>query len=310
MTIPSRVICFVGAIVAAAVMHNAPASAFVCDPTADCNLQIPSGGLMRSFILHVPEGYNGAKPLPLVFILHGFGGSAAGMRSLTGMNDKADAEGFFVAYLNGTPCHPSPEEPTCVGQLGWSNGLAPALGINVDDVQYIRDLIAYLESSFRIDGHRVYVAGFSNGAMMTHRLGAELADVLAAVAVAEGTVGAKRVTEPAFHSVPEAIGSIPILIMHGTADATIPLAGGTCLDGNHVCKSVADAVMYWTEQNRCRAGATQASTAAGDVVTSYRACFANSDVVQITINGGGHTWPGIATDAVWSFFSKHARTAR
>ena len=82
------------------------------------------------------------------------------------------------------------------------------------------------------------------------------------------------------------------------------------MGATHVCLSVADAAAYWTGQNNCRGRRIETTTPAGDVVTSYRACFANSDVLLIVVEGGGHTWPGIGTDAAWSFFSKHARTAR
>lgn len=59
----------------------------------------------------------------------------------------------------------------------------------VDDVQFVRDTLARLAAHWRIDSHRIYVAGFSNGAMMTHRLASEMSDVLAGAAEVAGIIG-------------------------------------------------------------------------------------------------------------------------
>ena len=58
-------------------------------------------GIKRSYIVHIPPGYNGNKPVPLVIVLHGLGGTAKYMELTTGMYDKSDAEGFIVVYPEG-----------------------------------------------------------------------------------------------------------------------------------------------------------------------------------------------------------------
>jgi polyhydroxybutyrate depolymerase len=275
-----------------------------CNPSGDYDLTIHSGGLDRPLILHVPGSYDGHKPLPLVLVLHGFGGTAAVMTERTRMSCKAETEGFFVAYLNGTKCDAALGDPGCheghEGQ-GWNSGLTPSLGITVDDVQFVRDVVASLEAQLRVDDRRVYAAGFSNGAFMTHRLAAELPDLLAAVALAEGTIGIGDLT------IPEAVGSIPILIMHGTADTTVTYDGHA--EGLCPCKSVDESVAYWLEHDLCR-GPSRAWTDGTITTTTYAGCFANNDVVLNSIAGGEHNWPSIGTDAAWSFFSKHSRTAQ
>ena len=42
----------------------------------DYNQTITVGPDVRQYILHVPSGYDGSQALPLVFILHGGGGTA------------------------------------------------------------------------------------------------------------------------------------------------------------------------------------------------------------------------------------------
>src|SRR5690348_2090705 len=57
------------------------------------------GGAARTYHVHLPPEQTGA--LPLLFVLHGGGGSGVGMISLTHMNDLADREGVLVVYPDG-----------------------------------------------------------------------------------------------------------------------------------------------------------------------------------------------------------------
>jgi polyhydroxybutyrate depolymerase len=291
----------------------ATASAAAPWPAGDYNRTIVSGATPRQYLLHVPTGYDAHQPLPLVFILHGFGGSAAGMVMATGMSVKADQEGFFIAYLNGTPCVPGDDPGCSPGARGWNSGLSPRLHIDVDDVGLVRDVLAQLQGAVRVDVRRVYAAGFSNGALMCHRLGAELPDVLAGVAVVEGTIGVRQ-PDGTFLTTPDPLGAIPVVIVHGKLDPRILYDGGQGT-GQIDAKPVSDAVAFWASADRCRGGSRSWTDASGSVImTSEAGCVANSDVVLFTVPSGVHRWPNMmetgfsATDAVWEFFSKHPRT--
>src|SRR4051812_4332825 len=63
----------------------------------DHDVTLDFGNLKRHFILHVPAGYDAAKPIPLVVMLHGHGGTAKGI-SKVGWSQEADKETFLVAY--------------------------------------------------------------------------------------------------------------------------------------------------------------------------------------------------------------------
>jgi poly(3-hydroxybutyrate) depolymerase len=73
------------------------------------------------------------------------------------------------------------------------------------------------------------------------------------------------------------------------------------------CKSVDESVAYGLEHDLCP-GPSRTWTDGTITATTHAGCFANNDVVLISIAGGGHNWPSIGTDAAWSFFSKHSRT--
>src|SRR4030095_8892065 len=92
----------------------------------DYHLMISSGGTAREYVLHVPLGYDASTALPLVFLLHGFGGTADGFMKGSHMAEKADLENFFVVAPQGMV--------SAVGGRGWNSGMTPSLGINTDAV--------------------------------------------------------------------------------------------------------------------------------------------------------------------------------
>lgn len=66
---------------------------------------IRHGGLVRTYLLHVPPAARMSRPVPLVLVFHGGFGTGQGMVALTGFNDLADRQGFLVAYPDGIDRH-------------------------------------------------------------------------------------------------------------------------------------------------------------------------------------------------------------
>ena len=134
---------------------------------------------------------------------------------------------------------------------------------------------------------RIYCTGFSNGAAMTYRLAAELTHRLAAIAPIAGNL-----LEIAFTWNP--IHPIPVLEMHGTADATVPY-----YDGPDELWSVEESLNFWIQNNNCSLPADTIllpDINTGDNSTvekiSWTNCSDNSSVIHYKIINGGHTWPG------------------
>jgi polyhydroxybutyrate depolymerase len=75
----------------------------------------------------------------------------------------------------------------------------------------------------------------------------------------------------------------------------------------------------WAERNGCTVAPTESRLAADVVSSTWSDC--DADVQLITVEGGGHGWPGTsdatfgmattdsidATDLIWEFFAAHAR---
>lgn len=59
---------------------------------------------------------------------------------------------------------------------------------------------------------------------------------------------------------------------------------------------------FWRNVDQC---AVPAVTVDGSVTTSAAECADGRGVTLMTVDGGGHEWPGFATDRLWQFFAAH-----
>jgi polyhydroxybutyrate depolymerase len=263
------------------------------------------GGLERSYLVHVPPGYNARRPTPVVLIFHGAGLDAERMVRFCGLNEKADQAGFIAVYPNG--CGRSWNAEICC-DFAASN--------HVDDVGFVRAVLDDLERVLNVDRRRIYATGGSNGAMLCYRLASELSERIAAIAPVAGTMGSKT-CHPS--------RPVSVIHFHGTNDQWIPYKGGLGTR-NVTFYSVEETIQAWVQADGCRRQAqiTRYPDRGHDGTTVTRDTYSGgkngSEVVLITIEGGGHSWPGrewspgllgestkniSANDLIWEFFSKH-----
>jgi len=258
-------------------------------------------GVKRIYRLHIPQSYDGATPLPLVFVLHGRGGNGMGAEQGTGFGAKADKEHFVAVF------------PNALGQpQTWNTGVNPALSGNAEDVEFIRELMDKLESSLNIDKRRIYCCGMSSGAIMTGRLGAEFSDRFAALGIAAGTVGAKQ-KDGSELEIPHPANPIPVIAFHGKKDGTVFFNGGGPLAD---CFPVARSRAFWIKADGCSAEPHRTTQQDGNLtIEDYNQCSGGTEVVYYIFANGGHVWPSLqnmdhfsATDAMWEFFSRHPKS--
>lgn len=248
---------------------------------ADLVAAMTSGGLERSYRLHLPETVRQGQPVPLVINLHALASSGAIQEELSGMRPISDREGFILVSPDGLG------EPR-----GWNAFLNETS--NVDDVQFISDLIDELEQNYCIDTRRIYVTGFSSGAMLASRVGCRLGTRVAAVAPVAG------VYAPTDHCV----GVAPMLAIHGTMDTVVPFAGGMAVGAAY--PGARAAVDEWAGRiARCSAGVRQTPIGAGLTLEEHLGC-GNQPASLLIIEGLGHAPPNGATaEFIWSFFESH-----
>lgn len=181
----------------------------------------------RSLIVYVPAKLPSRGTRSLVVVLHGGLGNAQRIesgQSESGLNMDAVAEkaGFIVVYLNGTPV----TRRFGADKLGWNAGggcCGRPADNNVDDVRYIRSVVAHLAPQYGIDQSRIYGLGHSNGGMMTQRVMCETGLYAAAISIS-GPLNLESANCSA------ARGK-RILAIHGAEDANVPVAGGRGTQG-------------------------------------------------------------------------------
>jgi polyhydroxybutyrate depolymerase len=269
------------------------------------------GGQNRTYRVYLPTGFSSNTSLPLVINLHGLGSNGQQQELYTLFDNVADTARCVVAYPDGI----SNQWNVVIGCTGSSY---PCTGI--DDVGFISALIDTMHTRFNIDLARVYACGMSDGGYMTFRLACELSCRIAAGASVTGLL------QEAYPLYPQCnpTRKVPIIQIHGTADSVVPYS-------NTAPKaSVASTVSRWQTINSCPS--TPVVTNMPNINTSdsctatenyYGLCGDSTLLIQYTINGGGHTWPGSnplapigvtnrdinASSIIWNFFKHYSLPA-
>ncbi len=250
-------------------------------------------GIPRYFTVHIPPGYQPGVPAPLVVNLHGRTSTAFQQEEVSQMNAKADKEGFVVVG------------PQAAGEPAtWWGPIPNELG--QPDMDFFGALLVYLQREISVDPDRIHATGLSNGATMANRLACDMADTFAAIAPVAGGHVAPGECEPD--------RPVSVLVIHGTDDASIPYYGNeTDTPPVHTW------VEAWAERNGCDE-VPSSSHAYPDVLQeTWDNCAEGVEVTLLSLEGGGHTWPGAplsvglgstsqhidATDVVWAFFEAH-----
>lgn len=273
-------------------------------PGSSVDETIVSGGLTRTFLLHIPAGYHPDSSEALVLNFHGRGGNSSQQELRSGMSLLADQQGFIVVYPQGLA---GPN-----GQTGWNTGERQEPDVN--DVLFISDLLNHLQSLLCIDSLRIYATGFSNGGGMTNVLACTLAGRIAAFAPVSGSY-------PPYPGGCHPVRPVPILEFHGTADHVVPYNGSQLKQY--------PPILVWLEGWAARDGCTVGPTTfyrQGDVTgLEWIHCRGNAIVVHFPMKGEGHRWPSVrfnvsfnatgapagttqalsASALIWSFFQQH-----
>jgi polyhydroxybutyrate depolymerase len=235
--------------------------------------------------------------MAVVLNFHGYTSNGSQENLLSQMSAKADAAGFIAIHAEGTGSPQSWNAGACCGQAAM-NG--------VDDIGFVRDILTTAGDRLCVDGKRVFATGMSNGGFLSHRLGCELADRIAAVAPVAGVLGMPTCTPSR---------PMPIIHFHGTADSLVPYNGNTSMG----FPSVPDTFTGWGTRDQCTDTPSETFRMADSHCSSYLHCAGGAQVTLCTVDNGGHTWPGgtpvpslgytttnlSATDAMWAFFQAH-----
>ena len=241
-----------------------------------------AGGRIREYRLYVPASYTRTTgAVPLLLNLHGYSSDNFQQENYGDFRPIADTANFLVVHPNGTI--------DGNGNHFW-NTFGPR-GSGVDDVAFLSTLIDTLARRYRVDLNRVYSTGMSNGGFMSYELACQLGNRIAAIASVTGSMTASRLAGCTSGR------PVPVLEIHGTADNTVPYAGGTVLQ----FVAIPTLLDSWVQRNGCTPTPTVTPVPdlnTADGCTAERSVWSGgrngSTVEHFRIIGGGHTWPGSA----------------
>jgi polyhydroxybutyrate depolymerase len=272
-------------------------------------------GNNRSFILYLPTGYNNAGKMPLIFAIHRGGGTAEEMIQTADFRAIAERDKVVLVYPAGI-------------QNSWNDGRpTPANQSGINDVNFFSQLCNYLVTNNSVDSTKIYATGISNGGFMASRLGCELSNKIAAIAVDAATIEQTTVYAACNPGKP-----VPAIYIHGTTDPVVPFYGGyvSGSSGGGMVVSHDLAVAKWVSIDGCdtKAVVTNLADIANDGTTIAESQYKNgtngSEVDGYIVTNGGHTWPQgyqylpeniigktsydmNACDVTWAFFKRFHR---
>ncbi len=267
--------------------NESPASCGIAALSAgDSSQTVQVGSVSRSFVLHIPKSFDGTKPVPLIVDLHGLGSSGMNELQSSPYPPLTDPEGVVIAFPDGLK-----------GPLGTAWNLGPCCVADVDDVDFIRALVAQVRSSACIDARRVYAVGVLTGGGMVYDLACRSADLFAAVAPAAFDLLQETVDD--------CVPSRPIteISFRGTADPRVPYGGGpsSLVPGMPVTFLGARATFQqWGVINHCTG---PGSPEENNGCASYSACDSGVEVTLCS-KQGGRDEPGDASIA-WPVLKRH-----
>lgn len=234
-------------------------------------LNLQSGGKSRSYLLHVPPGYDGTKPLPLVFDIHGYSSFASEQRTRSKWDQMADKEGFILINPDGV-------------NKSWNAGSCCG-GNGEGDVKFFRDMVSDATADLCIDPKRVYVSGHSNGGAMTYRLACEAADLFAAVAPVCGWMTIDNCS-PA--------RAVPLMAIRSQNDGVVKI-------------ETADAdIDEWLSNDTC----VEDQVTTSGLCKTYESCKSGTQVMDCRPRGNHDFYYGsnpdnfLVPDNAWPFFKQ------
>ena len=130
-------------------------------------------GTARKYLVQLPSGYNPHTTYSLIFVFHGWGGTAEGMRATGLQNAPGAAANAIFVFPQGIQ----------IGKdgVGWDDSA------NGHDLPFFDNMVAAVESSYCIDQDEIFAAGFSWGGDFTTDLACLRGDTIRAVAVNSAT---------------------------------------------------------------------------------------------------------------------------
>ena len=262
--------------------------------------EIYSGQFLREYIYFKPS--NAQDNCPLVFVCHGYTGTAEDIMNYSHFNDLAIEYGFAVCYPQGIE--------DSGGNTFFNVGYDFQNNETVNDVAFLEDLISLFAVDNSIDSDKVFCTGMSNGGDFCYLLACEASESFLGVAPISGMI-MQDIMDNCSPS-----QNVGILEIHGTQD-NITYYNGDVFnqDGWGAYPSIPTTIDFFVDLYDLELNSTGnfPNIASNDGSTvSYEKYGLEEECTKVwlyTVNGGGHDWPGAygnmdidSSREAWLFF--------
>ena len=202
---------------------------------AQQTLNFNHDGTSREYIFYSPN--NIGVNAPLVFVAHGYSGSAQDIMNYSGMNAIADQNGFAICYPQGTF--------DSWGNRFWNVGYDFTTTSTIDDVDFIISLSSYLQLTYNLSSENTFFTGMSNGAELSYLLACEATNNFRAFAPVAGTIFPNGLN----NNICNPPNGVPVFEIHGLND-NVTLFEGDANDqfwGPYL--GIDSIISFWVNEN-------------------------------------------------------------
>ncbi len=236
-------------------------------------VDVRTGPIVRSYTVISPKDAPPGARLPVVVALHGLGVDAGAMSSAADWRGAVAEHEFLAVFPQGLA-------------NSWNMGpcCPPANLVGTDDSAFLTQVIEEVLARDDTDAERLYLTGFSNGALMTYAYACAHPERFAAVAPMSGSnVTGCTPSRP-----------LSLLHQHSDPDLVVPFHGGIALGIIVSSAPFPDgpgSVAAWAAADGCEVEPERRTDDGGVERWIWNDCRDGTTVELIKIPGVGHVWP-------------------
>ena len=217
---------------------------------------------LASYDVHIPKNYDQGVRYPVILSFDGINGTGERMRGYSHL-DTIDA---IVIYPNSLP-----------GKKGYTAWQGAPYSLDGDyDIQFVKNILETLETSYCVDTDYIFAVGMSNGGGFATLVGCAFGDQIRGVVSISG----------AYYTDCKQVGRAPsFLIAHSIDDKQVPFDGSTVRKLPPVKKWVEDQAVH-----RACKDPQPVRTTEGAEYYDWRGCINDSTIEFVVVKNQPHGW--------------------